>query len=222
VCSMGYLGIRLGVYGRVAGGEAGVTSVGENGGGGVETMPLGGSTRDEQRRDSARGYMVEQAFDGQEKVQAGAATPKGSLLLLWRRHLLAARWLPARERGRAKHAVRIARQSMPEGGCLAAMEAGERYRIVNARAPAISQSHRIPFTTHIAKDGRNLSSAFALFPRRFPAHRSRIALPTAHYRLHREPHPDLLTSTDRHTPSGIPANSRHPRRTMGRHPQGSA
>lgn len=36
VCLTGYLGVRLGDHGRGAGGEAGITSVGEGGGSGVE------------------------------------------------------------------------------------------------------------------------------------------------------------------------------------------
>ena len=103
VYSMGYLGVRLGVYDRgTGGGEAGVTSVGEDGGGEVveERSEVDGrATVSEMARGGIR--VMEQ----QEKVQAGAATPKGSLAV-WRRHLLRALWLPARERGRAKLAGR--------------------------------------------------------------------------------------------------------------------
>lgn len=121
-----------------------------------------------------------------------------------------------------------ARQPMPEGGShvwLAAMEAGEEDRtIVKAKAAAIIPiaSHTTPHTTHIAQDGRNLSCAFALFPRRFPAHCPRIALPAAHHRLHCKPHPDLLTSTNRPCPSSLSPHPGYYRRTMGGNPQGRA
>ena len=75
VYSMGYLGIRLGVHGR--GDEAGITSVGEDGGGEVvkKGEVIARATDSEMARRSSNRLME------QEKVQAGAATPKGSLLV---------------------------------------------------------------------------------------------------------------------------------------------
>lgn len=169
----------------------------------------------------------------QEKVQAGAAaTPKGSLLLVYGgEEALAARALAA---GRGKGAaLRLraddARQPMPEGGSRvdgppwpAAMEAGEESVDYRESSHTPIALHRIPPTPHIAQHGRNLSSAFALFPRRLPARRPRIALPAAHHRLHRQPHPDFLTSTNRPSPSSLLAHPRYPRHTMGGNPQGRA
>ena len=80
VYSMGYLGIRLGVYGHDAGGgKAGVTSVVEDCGGEVveeRSEVVVRATDSEMARGSGNRLME------QEKVQAGAATmPKGSLLV---------------------------------------------------------------------------------------------------------------------------------------------
>lgn len=163
----------------------------------------------------------------QEKVQAGAAaTPKGSLSVYGGGTCCARSGCRARERGRAKLAVRTPVRRPPAHARrrisrLACCCDGSWSREDYCEA-AIYPSHRIPPTPHIAQDGRNLSSAFAQLPRRFPAYRPRIALPAAHHRLHRKPHPDLLTSTNRLGPSSLLAHSRYPRRTMGGNPQGRA
>ena len=121
VCSMGYLGIRLGGYSR--GGLADVTSVGECGGGGV-VEERSGCTRDGRLEDAK-----EYSFDGAGESASWSSYAQGFTLGM--EEALAARPLAA-ERGKgAALSLRSERPSdirsaMPEGGSRAAMEAGER------------------------------------------------------------------------------------------------
>lgn len=80
---MGYLGIRLGVHGR--GGEAGIASVGEGGGGEVvkEREVVGRATDGEMAR--RRKYSVDGAG---ESASWSSSYAQGFTLGVWRRHLL--------------------------------------------------------------------------------------------------------------------------------------
>lgn len=105
--------------------------------------------------------------------------------------------------------------------------------IQQSRVESVSayiQPRRIPRNRHprlavfrlLAHNGRHLSCALALIPRRLPPHRPRIALPSAHLRIHCRPHSLLLPPANRRSSWRSSANPRNHRLAVGGNSEGRA